>query len=99
MATEVMAMIVGLCASVSGIVFAFLGFRQKERNYNRNAGKSEGSIVTDIAHIKSSVDRMETNINNVDARYMSMTERLARVEESVENIQRRLEELHEKGGE
>ena len=54
--------------------------------------------MSDIAHIKSSVDRMEKNIHNVDARYLSMTERLARVEESVENIQKRLEEIHEKGG-
>lgn len=41
---------------------------------------------------------MEKNINIVDQRYTSMTERLARVEESVEIIQKRLEELHEKGG-
>ena len=92
MSTETIAMIVGLCASASGI------FRRNERNDNRVAGKNEGTILTDIAHIKSSVDRMEKNINSVDERYTSMTERLARVEESVENIQKRLEEMHEKGG-
>lgn len=98
MPTETIALIVGLCASASGIIFAFLSFRRNERNDNRVAGKNEGTILTDIAHIKSSVDRMEKNINSVDERYTSMTERLARVEESVENIQKRLEEMHEKGG-
>lgn len=98
MTAEIIAMIVGLCASASGIVFALLSFRRNERNDNRIAGKNEGTILTDIAHIKSSVDRMEQNINNVDARYTGITERLARVEESVENIQKRLEEMHEKGG-
>lgn len=98
MTAEIIAMIVGLCASASGIVFALLSFRRNERNDNRIAGKNEGTILTDIAHIKSSVDRMELNINNVDARYTGITERLARVEESVENIQKRLEEMHEKGG-
>lgn len=98
MSTETIAMIVGLCASASGIIFAFLSFRKSERNDNRIAGKSEGTILSDISHIKSSVDRMEKNINIVDQRYTSMTERLARVEESVEIIQKRLEELHEKGG-
>lgn len=91
-------MIISLCASMSSIVFAVLNFRRNDRYDNRDAGKSEGSIMSDIAHIKSSVDRMEKNIHNVDARYLSMTERLARVEESVENIQKRLEEIHEKGG-
>lgn len=98
MTAEIMAMIVGLCASASGIIFALLSFRRNERNDNRMAGKNEGKILSDIAHIKSSVDRMETNISNVDARYTGITERLARVEESVESIQKRIEELHEKGG-
>lgn len=98
MTTEIIVMIIGLCASVSGMVFALLGFRRNERNDNRIAAKSEGTILADIAHIKSTVDRMEKNINNVESRYTSMTERLARVEESVENIQRRLEELHDNGG-
>lgn len=99
MTTEIIVMIIGLCASVSGIVFALLSFRRNERNDNRIAAKSEGTILADIAHIKSTVDRMEKNINNVELRYTSMTERLTRVEESVENIQRRLEELHDNGGE
>lgn len=52
MSTETIAMIVGLCASASGIIFAFLSFRKSERNDNRIAGKSEGTILSDIAHIK-----------------------------------------------
>lgn len=98
MSTESIVMIISLCASMSSIVFAVLNSRRNDRYDNRDAGKSEGTIMSDIAHIKSSVDRMEKNIHNVDARYLSMTERLARVEESVENIQKRLEEIHEKGG-
>lgn len=88
----------GLMRIGIGNHICFLSFRKSERNDNRIAGKSEGTILSDIAHIKSSVDRMEKNINIVDQRYTSMTERLARVEESVEIIQKRLEELHEKGG-
>ena len=99
MTTEVIVMLVGLCASASGIIFAFLSFRRSEKYDSRAKGQSEGTILADIAHIKSSVDRTEKNINSVEKRYTSMTERLARVEESVENIQKRLEELHEKGGE
>ena len=98
MSTEIVIMIVSLCVSIFGLFFVVLNSKRTDRLDNRDAGKSEGTIMSDIAHIKQSVDRMETNITNVDARYMNMAERLARVEESVENIQKRLEEIHEQGG-
>lgn len=59
MTMETIALLIGLVASMSGILFAFLSFRRNECDDNRIAGKSEGTIVSDIAHIKSSVDRME----------------------------------------
>ena len=98
MSTEIVVMVISLCVSIFGLFFVVLNSKRTERLDNRDAGISEGTIMSDIAHIKQSVDRMETNITNVDARYMNMTERLARVEESVENIQKRLEEMHEQGG-
>jgi hypothetical protein len=91
MVTEIVTMVVGLCASISGIIFAFVGYKRNERKDNINIGKDEGSIVTDIAYIKSSVDRMERNISIVDDRYRSMAERLAKVEEGLANIQKRIE--------
>ena len=96
--TEIVIMIVSLCVSIFGLFFVVLNSKRTDRLDNRDAGKNEGTIMSDIAHIKQSVDRMETNITNVDARYMNMAERLARVEESVENIHKRLEEIHEQGG-
>ena len=96
--TEIVVMVISLCVSIFGLFFVVLNSKRTERLDNRDAGKNEGTIMADIAHIKQSVDRMETNITNVDARYMNMAERLARVEESVENIQKRLEEIHEQGG-
>jgi hypothetical protein len=91
MVTEIVTMVVGLCASISGIIFAFVGYKRSEKKDNINIGKDEGSIVTDIAYIKSSVDRMERNISIVDDRYRSMAERLAKVEEGLANIQKRIE--------
>lgn len=97
MTTETIVLIVGLCSSVSGILFAFLGFRRSDKNDNKRTGKDEGVLIANIAHIKSCIDRLESNVNNVDERYRNVAERLARVEEGMSNIQKRIEELYQKG--
>ncbi len=96
MTAEIIVMMVGLCASVSGIVFACAGYRRNVGNDNKSDGIDEGTIISDIAHIKSSVDRMEHNVNQVDERNRNMAERLAKVEEGMSNIQKRIEEINRK---
>lgn len=96
MTTEVIVLIVGICANISGILFAFLGFRRNDRHDNKNEGKDEGTIMSDITHIKQSVDRMESDVNKLDERHHLFAERLAKVEEGMSNIQKRIEEIHGK---
>lgn len=96
MTAEIVVLIVGLCSSLSGIIFAFLGFRRNDRYDNKSSGKYEGAITSDIAHIKQSVDRMEREINKLDERQHVFTERLAKVEEGLSSIHKRIEELHGK---
>jgi len=96
MSTEIVVLIVGLCSSVSGILFAFLGFRRNDKNDNKSAGKDEGTLIADVSHIKQSVDRMEQDVNKLDERHHIFSERLAKVEEGLSNIQKRIEELHGK---
>lgn len=94
MTTEIVVLIVGLCSSISGILFAFLGFRRNDRHDNKSAGKDEGTLVSDISHIKQSVDKMESDVNKLEERHHSFAERLAKVEEGLSNIHKRIEELH-----
>ena len=58
--------------------------------YIKIQGKSEGTIMSDIVHIKDCVDRLEKNLNKVDERYRNILERLVKVEESVSNIKKYL---------
>lgn len=96
MTTEIIMMVVGLCASVSGIIFAFVGYRRDERADSKSAGKDQGVLAADISYIKSSVDRVEHNIVNIDERYHNLAERLAKVEENLSNIQKQIEEIRNK---
>lgn len=90
--------VIGLCASLSGILFAYLAYRRGERQDNKTDGKSEGFIMSDIGYIKSCVDRMEKNLASVDERYRNIAERLAKAEESLANAHNRINELADKEG-
>lgn len=96
MTTEIVVLIVGLCSSISGILFAFLGFRRNDKNDNKSEGKDEGTLVADVSHIKQGVDRMERDVNKLDERQHTFAERIAKVEEGLSSIQKRIEELHGK---
>ena len=96
MTMELVVLIVGLCSSVSGIIFAFLAFRRNDRSDNKNAGKDEGTLIADVSHIKQSVDRMEQDVNKLAERHHVFAERLAKFEEVLSNIQKRIEELNGK---
>lgn len=84
---------IGLCASISSIVFAVLAFKRSERQEHKVEGKSEGLILSGIGYIKACVDRMEKNLTTVDERYRNIAERLAKVEENLANAQKRLDEI------
>lgn len=92
MEASIIVTAIGLCASVSSIIFALLAFRRSERQDQRKEGKSEGLIMSDIGYIKACVDRVEKNITRVDETYKNVIERLAKVEESVAHITKRVDE-------
>ena len=51
-------------------------------------------MSSDIGYIKACVERVEKNLNFVDERYRNIAERLAKVEESLINVIRRVDELN-----
>lgn len=61
--------VVGLVASLSSILFAFLAFRRSDKADQRKEGRNEGTILSDIGYIKACVDRVEKSIAEVDIRY------------------------------
>ena len=53
----------------------------------------KGVIVSDIGYIKACVDRVEKNLNKVDERYRIILERVAKAEEAIVSVNKRLDEL------
>ncbi|MBE6143812.1 MAG: hypothetical protein E7177_07510 [Erysipelotrichaceae bacterium] len=95
---ELALSLVGLFASISSIVFAYLAFKRSNKQEQRDEGKSEGVMFSDIGYIKACVDRVEKNLNKVDERYRNIAERLAKVEESVSNVTKRVDEIYKLDG-
>ena len=87
------ASIIGLCASLSSIIFAFLAFKRSEKQEYKKEGKNEGLILSDIGYIKACVDRVEKNFIKMDERYSLVLERLSKAEESLENVIKRVDEI------
>lgn len=95
---ELALSLVGLFASISSIVFAYLAFKRSNKQEQRDEGKSEGVMFSDIGYIKACVDRVEKNLNKVDERYRNIAERIAKLEESVVNVTKRVDEIYKLDG-
>lgn len=94
MKLEIMVTIISFFASLSSIVFACLAFKRSEKQDCKIQGKTEGVIFSDVGYIKACVDRVEKNLNKVDDRYRSISERLAKLEESLLNVTKRVDEIY-----
>ena len=90
--------LVSFFASISSIVFAYLAFRRSDRQDQKIDGKREGVMFSDIGYIKACVDRVEKNLNKVDERYRNIAERLAKLEESLVNVTKRVDEMYRLDG-
>ena len=86
--------LVGFLTSLLSISFAYLAFKRSDKQDNKNEGKNEGVMFSDIGYIKACVDRVEKNLNKVEERDRSIAERLAKVEESLVNVTKRVDELY-----
>ena len=88
--------VIGIIITLSSVFFAYLAFKRNDKSDSKNQGKHEGSIMSDIVHIKDCVDRVEKNLNKVDERYRNILERLVKVEEAVANITKRVDHISKK---
>ena len=93
MSFEIIVILIGLCASISSIVFSYLSFKRSDKKDHELDAKNEGVMFSDIGYIKSCIDRVERNLNTVDERYRNIAERLAKLEEGLANVIKRVDEI------
>jgi hypothetical protein len=90
---EIVVTIIGIGGTASSIIFAYLAFRRNDKHESKDSGKSEGIILTEIGYIKSSIDRIEKRLDASDEKYMGIASRVSKVEESVSQAHKRIDDL------
>ena len=85
--------IIGILGTISSIFFAYVALKKNNLSEEKIEGKTEGIFLSDIGYIKACVDRVEKNLFKVDERYHSIVERVAKVEEAISNISKRIDGL------
>lgn len=86
--------IIGIIGTLSSIFFAYIACRRNNNLEQKNEGKHEGAMFSDIGYIKACVDRVEKNLTRVDERYRDIAERLAKTEEALGNVIKRVDEIY-----
>lgn len=84
---EITVGIIGIVGTISTIIFAYLAFRRNGSNDLRQKAKSEGELLSDVAHIKLSIDRIENKLDKVELSYSSLNERVYKLEQRLEAIE------------
>ena len=96
--SETFIVLIGFLGTLSSIVFAYLAFKRNNKEDDKTVGKTEGVMFSDIGYIKACVDRVEKNLNKVDERDRNVLERLAKVEEALFNVTKRVDEIYKTEG-
>lgn len=84
--TETVLTIISVIGTISSISFAYLAFKKSNKKDDKLSGKNEGIILSDIAYIKSSTERIEKRLDKLESINTSNTTRVAVLERDVKNL-------------
>ena len=84
--TELIISLIGAVGVITSIAFSYLAYKRSDTKDLHTEAKREGILISDIAYIKSSIDRMETKLDNVENNYHSLLIRINKLEESYNNL-------------
>ena len=75
------------------LVFGYLALRSREKKEDRNAGQSNGTMMSDIGYIKAGVDDLKRENRETSRTLTSYNERITRCEDSCKQAHLRIDEL------
>lgn len=84
--TEFIISLIGVIGVITSITFSYLAYKRSGNKDLHSQAQREGILISDIAYIKSSIDRMESKLDNVENNYQSLLMRIVRLEENYNNL-------------
>ena len=79
-ATEILTLTVSIVCPVCSLIIAMVTMFNKNKKDIKQEEQKHGSLLTELEYIKSSIDRIEMKINNIDTKQVELTQRLIIVE-------------------
>lgn len=83
--TEIVLSVISVIGTISSIVFAFLVFKRNAKGDNKQEGKNEGVLISDVGYIKSSIDRIEKTLDKLEEKYDDLHSRIIKIEQKVDD--------------
>ena len=80
---ETIIPIISLLISLTSVLITIITFKQKNKQNQRQVGKNEGLIISDIGYIKECVDRLEKTLNTINDKNHLLDIRITRIEEKI----------------
>ena len=93
---EVLAYIIGIVGTLSGIVFAVIAYKRNNKTDNESKGKESGMMMAEIGYIKSGVDDIKRKQERQEEHHIEVISRLTTVEESAKSAHHRIDGLEDK---
>lgn len=93
---DIVLSVISLVGTLSSILFAFLAFRRNDKGDNKQEGKNEGVLISDVGYIKSSIDRIEKTLDKLEEKYDDLRSRIIKIEQKVDDHINN-ESIHVKG--
>lgn len=84
--TEIIFSLIGVIGVITSITFSYLAYKRTGNKELQREAQREGILISDIAYIKSSIDRMETKLDNVENNYHLLLMRIIKLEEGYNNL-------------
>lgn len=82
---EIVLSVISVIGTLSSIVFAFLAFKRNAKGDNKQEGKNEGVLISDVGYIKSSIDRIEKTLDKLEEKYDDLHSRIIKIEQKVDD--------------
>lgn len=73
-ATEILTLTVSIVCPVCSLIIAMVTMFNKNKKDIKQEEQKHGSLLTELEYIKSSIDRIEMKINNIDTTENTTTE-------------------------
>jgi len=83
--------------AIVGLILTVISFYAGRKTASRQEGVQDGTILTELGYLKSSMDDIKRRLDRQDDRDRDYVSRLTCVEESAKSAHKRIDQLHREG--